>query len=65
MILHLKDTGIPLFPFPGDFPNPGIKAGSPIVQADLLPTKHEGKPLLFIESGIYILHTKCESSYCH
>ena len=26
-------------PSPGDFPNPGIKAGSPVLQADSLPTE--------------------------
>ena len=27
-------TGLP-FPFPGDFPDPGIEPGSPAVQADI------------------------------
>ena len=31
-------TGLP-FPFPGDFPNPGIEPGSPAVQADTLPSE--------------------------
>ena len=33
-----------LFPFPGDPPNPGIKPGSPALQADSLPTEPAGKP---------------------
>ena len=32
------------FPFPGDLPNPGIKLGSPVMQADPLPSKSPGKP---------------------
>ena len=33
-----------LFPFPGDLRNPGIKLGSPALQADSLPTEVSGKP---------------------
>ena len=34
------------FPFlsPGDLPDPGIKPGSPALQADSLPTELPGKP---------------------
>ena len=32
------------FPFPGDLPNPGIKARSPALQADSLPAEPQGKP---------------------
>ena len=32
------------FPSPGDLPQPGIKAGSPALQADSLPTELPGKP---------------------
>ena len=35
-------SGLPL-PSPGDLPNPGIESGSPIVQADALPSKPPGK----------------------
>ena len=28
-----------MFPSPGDFPNPAIEAGSPVLQADSLPSK--------------------------
>ena len=37
-------TGLP-FPSPGDLPDPGIKAGSPTLQADSLPSEPPGKPL--------------------
>ena len=33
------------FPSPGDLPNPGIKLGSPALQADSLPTEPSGEPL--------------------
>ena len=33
-----------LFPSPGDFPNPGMKARSPALQADSLPAEPQGKP---------------------
>ena len=36
-------NGLP-FPSPGDFPNPGIKPGSPALQTDALPTEPPGKP---------------------
>ena len=36
-------SGLP-FPSPGDLPNPGIKPGSPALQADTLPSKPPGKP---------------------
>ena len=36
-------NGLP-FPSPGDLANPGIKPGSPALQADSLPTESEGKP---------------------
>ena len=32
------------FPPPGDLPNPGIKPGSPVMQADPLPSEPPGKP---------------------
>ena len=32
------------FPFPGDFPDPGIESGSPALQADSLPLIHWGSP---------------------
>ena len=36
-------SGVP-FPSPGDLPNPGIKPGSPALQADALPSEPPGKP---------------------
>ena len=35
-----------LLPFPpsGDLPNPGVKARSPVLQADSLPSESPGKP---------------------
>ena len=33
------------FPPPGDLLNPGIKPGSPTLQADSFPSKPPGKPL--------------------
>ena len=35
-------SGLP-FPSPGDFPDPGIKPGSPILQADSLPSEPWGR----------------------
>ena len=32
-------------PSPGDLPDPGIKPGSPTLQADALPSEPPGKPL--------------------
>ena len=36
-------SGLP-FPSPGDLPKPGIKPGSPTLQADSLPAEPPGKP---------------------
>ena len=36
-------SGLPS-PSPGDLPNPGIKPGSPTLQADSLPSELPGKP---------------------
>ena len=38
-------SGLP-FPSPGDLPNPGIKPGSPALQADALPSEPPGKPFM-------------------
>ena len=37
-------SGLP-FPAPGDLPDPGIRPGSPALQADSLPTELKGKPM--------------------
>ena len=34
-------SGLP-FPSPGDLPNPWIEPGSPALQADALPSEHQG-----------------------
>ena len=34
-----------LFPFSGDLPNPGIGLGSPVLQADSLPSEPPGRPI--------------------
>ena len=36
-------SGLP-FPSPGDLSDPGIKPGSPALQADSLPSEPQGKP---------------------
>ena len=36
-------SGLPV-PSPGDLPDPGIKPGSPTLQADALPSEPPGKP---------------------
>ena len=38
--------GLPC-PSPGDLPDPGIEPGSPVLQADSLPSEVSGKPLRF------------------
>ena len=48
-----------LFASPGDLPSPGIKPGSPALQADSLPTELSGKPkfslvIYFIHHSTYI-----------
>ena len=49
--------GLP-FPSPEDLPNSGIESGSPVLQADSLPTELQGKPILWIilEFKSYFLH---------
>ena len=43
-------SGLP-FPSPGDLPDPGIKPGSPALQADSLPPELPGKQLLSNKMG--------------
>ena len=45
-------SGLP-FPSPGDLPNPGIKPGSPALQAGSLPTEllYIGVSILFLQIG--------------
>ena len=52
-------SGLP-FPSSGDLPNPGIEPGSPVLQADSLPTELPGKPAHF--SNSYCLHQQFSNS---
>ena len=45
--------GLP-FPSPGHIPDPGIKPGSPALQADSLPSEPLGKPLTNLDSILKI-----------
>ena len=42
-------SGLP-FPSPGNLPDPGIKPGSPALQADSLLTELQGKLLLLLSN---------------
>ena len=42
-----------LFPSPGDLPNPGIKPGSPALQADSLPTELSGLQMALLSVSSY------------
>ena len=55
------------FPSPGDLPNPGIRPGSPELQANSLPSEPLGKPFglmdvtlkrRFISSGRVIIYIR-------
>ena len=50
-------SGLP-FPSPGDLPDPGIKPGSPALQADSLPTELRGKPGLTIRLCLMVMVVK-------
>ena len=45
------------YPFPVDLPHPGIKWGSPALQADSLPTELSGKPIMYIISAQQMVTT--------
>ena len=47
------------FPSPGDLPDPGIEPRSPALQADALPSKPPGKPLVLVACvlKIFSLHS--------
>ena len=49
-ILQAKILDWVAFPFPGHLPNPGIKSGSPPLQADSLLSEPPGKPK---NTGVY------------
>ena len=42
-LISLKSKGLSVLPCPPDLPNPGIKPGSPALQADCLPADLLGK----------------------
>ena len=46
------------FPFPsaGELPDPGIKPGSPALQADSLPSELPGNPFCFLNMNTLTLH---------
>ena len=44
-------SGLP-FPSPEDLPNPGIKPGSPALQADALSSEPPGKPPMHHKVGL-------------
>ena len=46
-------SGLP-FPSPGDCPDPGIKPGSPTLEADALTSEPPGKPIYVLECDIYL-----------
>ena len=55
IVYHLSHQGSPRYwsrsqgiPSPGDLPNPGIKLGSPTLQADSLQTEMPGEPIYII-----------------
>ena len=52
------------FPAPGDLPDPGIKLGSPILQADYLTSESPGKPLLIMSLIFVLLITCCGVILC-
>ena len=53
-------SGLP-FPSAGDRPNPGIKARSPALQADSLPTEIQGKPR---EKIVYSYAVRVKVNWC-
>jgi len=47
-------SGLP-FPSPGDLPDPGIKSGSPALQADSLPSEPPGKSHTWFQRATRLL----------
>jgi len=45
-------SGLP-FPSPGGLPDPGIKPGSPALQADSILTELQGKPKNLLTGAIF------------
>ena len=46
-------SGLP-FTSPGDLPDPGIKPGSLVLQADSLPSEPPGKPMLWVFASDFV-----------
>ena len=55
-------SGLP-FPSPGDLPSPGIKPGSPTLQADALTSEPPGKTPVYNAGGLRILHLNSNISF--
>ena len=53
-------SGLPCSP-PGDLPNPGIEPGSPVLQADYLPSEPLGKPWIRLSPVTHTLQGGCSS----
>ena len=51
------------FPFSKDLPNPGIKLGSPALQADSLPTEPSGKPRVYVYQFLIIQWWVCVDTH--
>ena len=52
-------SGLP-FPSPGDLPDPGIKPGSPALQADSLPSEPPGRCVCSIDTTVYLIVNRTE-----
>ena len=61
---HEYWSGLP-FPSPGDLPDPGIKPGSPALQADALLSEPPGKPCEVAGQGLFIYFFVCFRSLLH
>ena len=67
ILYHLSHQGSPRileweYPLPGYLPDPGIKPGSPALQADSLPAELQGSPILSVEI-FYTLFRNTEIKY--
>ena len=51
-----------LFPSPGDLPDPGIKPGSPTLQADSLPSEPSRKPIMCVLCCVVLSHSVMSDS---
>ena len=56
-------SGLPIPP-PGNLPNPGIEPRSPALQADFLPAKLPGKPMLVITGVKLFLYFRLHKVIC-